>query len=160
MPEVFPMSICYLRYLAADLLICARCQDNLPNVISRLWRAEFLSSPSNVGGVSDLVRDGRTRGLVPLEDVSALSRAVRMLITDDDLRTLSAESRMIAVTEYAIPRQAERYRKVYEQCWKVAAVNEIAILHCHSSLLKALHSGPVPSRHRKFRVGRDLKSKS
>ena len=70
----------------------------------------------NVGGVCDLVRDGRTGMLVPPEDVSALGRAIRMLIADDALRArLSAESRIIAVTEYPLQRQAERYRKVYEQ---------------------------------------------
>jgi glycosyltransferase involved in cell wall biosynthesis len=103
-------------YSAADLLICPTRQDNLPNVILEAMACGIPVVAFDVGGVSDLVRNNRTGVLVPPEDVSALSRAVRMLITDDALRArLSAESRMIAVTEYPLQRQAERYRKVYEQ---------------------------------------------
>jgi glycosyltransferase involved in cell wall biosynthesis len=103
-------------YSAADLLICTTREDNLPNVILEAMACGIPVVAFDVGGVGDLVRDGRTGVLVAPEDVSALIRAVRLLMTDDALRTrLSAESRMIAVTEYPIQRQAERYRKVYEQ---------------------------------------------
>jgi glycosyltransferase involved in cell wall biosynthesis len=103
-------------YSTADLLICPTRQDNLPNVILEAMACGIPVVAFDVGGVGDLVREGRTGLIVPPEDVSALIRSVRMLITDDHLRTrLSAESRMIAVTDYPIQRQAERYRKVYEQ---------------------------------------------
>jgi glycosyltransferase involved in cell wall biosynthesis len=103
-------------YSAADLLIVPTRQDNLPNVILEGMACGIPVVAFDVGGVSDLVRDGRTGLLVPPEDVSALSRAMRVLITDDALRTrLSAESRAVAVTEYSLRHQAERYRKAYGQ---------------------------------------------
>jgi glycosyltransferase involved in cell wall biosynthesis len=103
-------------YSAADLLICPTRQDNLPNVILEAMACGIPVVAFDVGGVSDLVRDGQTGVLVPPQDVSALSRAIRMLVADDALRArLSAESRVIAVTEYPLQLQAERYRKVYEQ---------------------------------------------
>ena len=103
-------------YSAADLLICPTRQDNLPNVILEAMACGIPVVAFDVGGVSDLVRDGQTGVLVPAEDISALRGAIRMLMTDDAMRArLSAESRMIAVTEYSLQLQAERYRKVYEQ---------------------------------------------
>jgi glycosyltransferase involved in cell wall biosynthesis len=62
------------------------------------------------------VQKGRTGVLVQPQGVSALIRAIRMLMADDALRArLPVKSRMIANTEYPLQRQAERYRKVYEQ---------------------------------------------
>jgi glycosyltransferase involved in cell wall biosynthesis len=123
-------------YSAADLLICPTRQDNLPNVILEAMACGIPAVAFDVGGVGEVVRDGRTGVLVAPEDVSALIRAVRMLITDDELRTrLSAESRMIAVTEYPIERQAERYRKVYERMLESRGCERNATLHCEPSVL-------------------------
>ncbi len=103
-------------YSAADLLVCPTRQDNLPNVVLEAMACGIPVVGFEVGGMSDLVRNGQTGLLVPPEDVPALNRAISMLMADDALRArMSAENRMIAVSEYGLQRQAERYKKVYEQ---------------------------------------------
>jgi glycosyltransferase involved in cell wall biosynthesis len=69
---------------------------------------------SDVGGQSDLVRDGRTGALVPPGDAAALGRALARLLSDRTLaEAQGAAARQVALAEYGRERVLDRLEAVY-----------------------------------------------
>ena len=69
-----------------------------------------------VGGVPDVVRPGLTGYLAEPEDTNDLRNGVIQLLEDHDLRNRMSESyRTIAVDEYSLELQVERYIKTYRE---------------------------------------------
>lgn len=72
---------------AADVLVHASVRgDPLPTVILEAMASGCCIVASDVGGVGEMVRDGREAELVPPGDVETLHRALRKLIENDELR--------------------------------------------------------------------------
>jgi glycosyltransferase involved in cell wall biosynthesis len=104
-----------LAYSAADLFAFPTRADNLPIVLQESMACGTPMVSFDVGGVSDLVRPGITGLLASAEDVEAFTAQVVTLLTQPELRhTLAAQCRQIAVAEYALDLQAQRYKALYE----------------------------------------------
>jgi glycosyltransferase involved in cell wall biosynthesis len=69
---------------------------------------------TRVGGLPDLVEDGRTGTLVPPRDPAALSDAIDQLISDPDRRAAVASAARERAEEFSIDRIAERFGSMYE----------------------------------------------
>jgi len=101
-------------YSAADLFVAPSLQDNLPNTVLESLACGTPVVGFKTGGLPDMVRSGSTGALVPTGDVRSLSEAIVSLLNDQSLRSgLSNECRRIAVSEYALHHQAERYQALY-----------------------------------------------
>ncbi len=105
-----------IAYSAADLFIFPTRADNLPLVLQESMACGTPIVSFDIGGVPDLVRPMVTGYLAKPEDAQDFCDGIVTLLEDDQLRqTMSANCRAIAITEYSLKLQAERYIKLYQQ---------------------------------------------
>lgn len=82
---------------AADIFINTNRVDNTPVAVIEAGAMGLPVVATDVGGVSELIRDGDTGLLVPDDDDEAMAAAVLRLVDDPDLaRRLSANGRALA----------------------------------------------------------------
>lgn len=102
-------------YSAADLFVIPSLQDNLPNTVLEAMACGTPTLGFDIGGIPDMVRPGITGMLVPPADAPALGAAmVRLFQEPENLRQMGENCRRIALEEYPLTLQAERYAKLYE----------------------------------------------
>jgi len=105
-----------LVYSVADLFVISSLQDNLPNTVIESLSCGTPVVGFDVGGIRDMVRSSVTGLLATPQDVKALKSAIIQLLRDDERRKeMAANCRHIAVEEYSLEVQAQRYVELYEQ---------------------------------------------
>ena len=105
-----------LAYSAADLFIFPTRADNLPLVLQESMACGTPMVSFDIGGVPDLVRPMVTGYLAKTEDAKDFCNGIVKLLEDDQLRqTMSDNCRAIALAEYPLELQAERYIKLYKE---------------------------------------------
>jgi glycosyltransferase involved in cell wall biosynthesis len=103
-------------YSTADVFVSPTREDNLPNVLVEAMSCGVPTVAFDVGGVPDIVRPGVTGLLATAEDVRSLRHAIVTILSDNEKReSMSRASRRIALGEYGLELQAERYRQLYLQ---------------------------------------------
>jgi glycosyltransferase involved in cell wall biosynthesis len=100
-------------YSAADVFALPSLRENLPNTVIEALACGIPVVAHRVGGVSEMVRPGVTGELVDVGDVGSLAAAIVDLAARS--RDLSVECRRVAVTEYSLDMQSERYERLYQQ---------------------------------------------
>ena len=109
-------------YSAADLFVLPSLQDNLANTVLEAMACGVPVVSFNAGGTPDMVRPGLTGQLVPAFDVSALAAMiVQLLNTPGLLKTMSAHCRRVALDEYPLTLQAQRYAELYKTLFSGSA---------------------------------------
>jgi glycosyltransferase involved in cell wall biosynthesis len=104
-----------LVYSAADIFVIPSLQDNLPNTVLEAMACGIPVVGFDVGGISDMVREGHTGCLVGVGDLAGLQRAIDGLMQDQVLRAaMSKACRQVAVDEYGLERQAQAYSDLYK----------------------------------------------
>jgi len=102
-------------YSAADLLVLPSLQDNLANTILEAMACGVPVVSFDSGGTPDMVRPGLTGQLVPAFDVYALAAAIMKLLNAPALlKKMSAHCRRVALAEYSLTLQAQRYAELYK----------------------------------------------
>jgi glycosyltransferase involved in cell wall biosynthesis len=105
-----------IAYSAADLFIFPTRADNLPLVLQESMACGTPMVSFEIGGVPDLVRPMITGYLAKPENAKDMADGIVQLLEDNDLReTMSQECRAIALQEYSVELQAQRYINLYEQ---------------------------------------------
>ena len=105
-----------IAYSAADLFIFPTRADNLPLVLQESMACGTPMVSFKVGGVPDLVRHGITGYLANPGDTKDFSQGILQLLEEQELReSMSQNCRGIAVEEYALKLQAQRYIDLYHQ---------------------------------------------
>ena len=105
-----------MLYSAADIFVFPTRADNLPLVLQESMACGTPMLSFNVGGVPDLVRPGVTGLLADPENTRDLNaKLVQLLEADDERAEMRKRCREIAVGEYSIELQRDRYVKIYEQ---------------------------------------------
>ncbi len=103
-------------YSAADLFVIPSLQDNLPNTTIEALACGIPTIGSNVGGIPEVIRDGRTGLLVPPSDPTALRQAIVSLLAKPERRVSMAEqSRRLALQEYSLDVQTQSYQSLYQE---------------------------------------------
>jgi glycosyltransferase involved in cell wall biosynthesis len=103
-------------YSAADLFLFPTRADNLPLMLQESMACGTPMVSFEVGGVPDLVRPGITGYLAHPEDVVDFRQGIVQLLEDDGLRShLKKQCRDIALQEYAIELQTQRYAELYQK---------------------------------------------
>jgi glycosyltransferase involved in cell wall biosynthesis len=101
-------------YSAADVYLCPSLADNLPNTLLESVACGTPVAAFEVGGVPDVVRPGVTGLLAAAGDTNRLCQAALELLENrTKCLELSANCRRIAVAEYALDLQAQRFQKLY-----------------------------------------------
>jgi glycosyltransferase involved in cell wall biosynthesis len=105
-----------VAFSAADLLVFPTRSDNLPLVLQESIACGTPMVSFRVGGVPDMVRPGITGYLAEPEDAADLSSGIVKLLEDHQLREQMRQNcRSIALAEYSLELQAQRYLDLYQQ---------------------------------------------
>ena len=103
-----------IAYSAADLFIFPTRADNLPLMLQESLSCGLPVISFDIGGVPDLVRPGVTGYLAVAEDIKDFSHGIIQLLEDKNLRDhMSKQCRDIALQEYSLALQAQRYIDLY-----------------------------------------------
>lgn len=103
-----------LVYAAADVYVSTSLADNLPLTVMEAMSCGTPVVGVDVGGMSDLVRDGETGALVTRRDPATLAGALSTVLDATDGR-LGAGARSLIERDFTLERQAERYRALYRE---------------------------------------------
>ena len=105
-----------IAYSAADLFVFPTRADNLPLVLQESMACGTPMVSFDVGGVPDLVRPKVTGYLAAPEDANDLCNRIVQLLANNDLRQkMRLNCREIALKEYPLELQAQRYIQLYQQ---------------------------------------------
>jgi len=98
----------------SDFFVFPSYSEGLPNSLLEAMACGLPVIASRIGGVVDVVEDGRSGILFEPGDVSGLASAMIRLIEDVELRQrLGIEARKKIVEDFSIDRVADRYIKLY-----------------------------------------------
>ncbi|WNZ43999.1 glycosyltransferase family 4 protein [Leptolyngbya boryana CZ1] len=108
-----------IAYSAADLFVFPTRADNLPLVLQESLACGTPIVSFKVGGVPDMVRPGITGYLAQPEDAEDLKNGIVQLLDDPELRSqMRKNARAIALSEYTLDHQAQRYLELYQSILK------------------------------------------
>jgi glycosyltransferase involved in cell wall biosynthesis len=104
-----------LAYNAANLFVSPTLADNLPLVLLESLACGTPVVSFDVGGVPEMVRHMETGFLADRGDVGHLAHGISVLLDDDELcARMRRRCRDVAVAEYGLALQAERYLALYQ----------------------------------------------
>lgn len=113
---VFSDRLKSIAYSAADLFILPTHADNLPLVLQESMACGTPMVSFKVGGVPDLVRPDITGYLAKPGDMEDLCTGIVQLLEDKALRRCMGQNcRTVALQEYSLELQAQRYIELYQQ---------------------------------------------
>ena len=99
---------------AADVFVLSSIREGLPVSLLEAMASGTAIASTSVGGIPEVIQDGKTGLLVPPEDAAALAGAIGTLLGDDELRrTLGMEARKVVEEGFSIKQIAERIGELY-----------------------------------------------
>ena len=109
-------SLLNLYYNAADVFVAPSLADNLPNTLLEATAAGTPCVAFNVGGCSEVVRDGLTGFTARVNDIEDLAACINRTLdmTESQRAEMGSACRQVAEVEYGLGLQAQRYIKVFE----------------------------------------------
>jgi glycosyltransferase involved in cell wall biosynthesis len=103
-------------YGAFDLVVQSSMSEGMPNVLLEAASAGRPLVATAAGGSGEIVVDGETGLLVPIEDLDALVGALRRAIDDPDLRLrLGASARAHVDAKFGMARYVREFGDLYEE---------------------------------------------
>ena len=105
-----------LYYNCADVFVLPSLADNLPNTLLEATAAGTPSVAFNVGGCSEIVRDGETGFIARYKDSEHLAECIEHVLTmrEEERNEMRRRCREVAEREYGLDLQARRYVKLFE----------------------------------------------
>jgi glycosyltransferase involved in cell wall biosynthesis len=102
-------------YPAFDIVALASDREGLPNVLLEAGAAGCAMVATAAGGAVEIVIDGMTGLLVPVNDVDALAGALGRLVADPDLRvSLGMAARRHVAEAFGMDRFVAEFATLYE----------------------------------------------
>ncbi|MDI6751683.1 MAG: glycosyltransferase [bacterium] len=100
----------------SDIFAFSSLFEGLPRAIMEAMAASLPVVATDVGGVSELVNDGKTGFLVKAEDAQALAESIEKLLLDKDLRKRMGEAGMEKIQkEFSMDRLVKEMEEIYTQ---------------------------------------------
>ncbi|MGY6215413.1 glycosyltransferase [Methylolobus aquaticus] len=125
-----------LIYSAADLLALPSREDNLPNILLEAMACGTPGVAFAVGGIADVIENGRNGLSVPPLDTGGMASAIANLLQDSASAAALGEAARRSVAErYTLDAQAAQYEALFGDC---------------------LAELPTPARSRMFRLSGDV----
>jgi glycosyltransferase involved in cell wall biosynthesis len=101
---------------ASDIFIFPSFSEGMPNSLLEAMACGLPVIASKIGGVVDVVEDGKSGILFEAGDVSGLASAMVRLLNDNELRfKLGAEARKRIVENFSIDKIADEYINLYKE---------------------------------------------
>jgi glycosyltransferase involved in cell wall biosynthesis len=103
------------RLAAADIFVLPSESEAFPNAVLEAMAAGLPVIASAVGGIAEVVQDGRTGLLVPPRNAAALSRQICRLMSDRALGgSLAAAGRSLVEARYSFDRMVAAIDRLYD----------------------------------------------
>jgi glycosyltransferase involved in cell wall biosynthesis len=105
------------RQRLADSQVFVLCSawEGLPGAVMEAMAASLPVVGTNVNGTDELVLDGETGYLVPVDDVDALADAIERLVRDPELRARMGAAGRERILDYSLERYADRRESFYRR---------------------------------------------
>jgi len=101
---------------AADIFVNPSLTEGLPLTVMEAMAMERAVVATDVGGTSDLIRNGENGFLIPSRDVGSLASAIRTLALDDKLRQrMGLAGRDTIMKDFSWSSITQKVEKVYEE---------------------------------------------
>ncbi|WP_139556963.1 glycosyltransferase [Methylotetracoccus oryzae] len=106
-----------LIYSAADLVALPSREDNLPNILLEAMACGTPAVAFAVGGIADVIENGRNGLSVPPLDTGGMASAIANLLEDSATAAALGEAARRSVTErYTLDAQAGQYEALFGCC--------------------------------------------
>lgn len=103
-------------YSAADIFIITSTIDNFPNVVLESLACGTPVVGFRVGGIPDMIQQGRTGILVDAGSTGQTAAAIGQILADPSTyEQMRLNCRQQAVAEYSLEIQAKRYLELYQE---------------------------------------------
>lgn len=107
------------HYARATLAVLSSRHEGLPNVVLEAMACGLPVVATDVGGLSEVVRDGTTGRLVPAGDPPALARALAGVLADPGgRRDMGREARRLAEEEFSLQTMVRRHEEAFTRAWE------------------------------------------
>jgi glycosyltransferase involved in cell wall biosynthesis len=104
------------KYATANLFLFPSRHEGMPNAVLEAMASGLPVIATRIAGNEDLVEDGRTGVLVPVEDVEALQQALRELLNDAEKRESMGRAGRARVEQmYGWQPVAAQYQSILEK---------------------------------------------
>jgi glycosyltransferase involved in cell wall biosynthesis len=101
---------------AMDIFVLPSLKEGLGLSLLEAFASGKACIASDVGGISDIVKDGENGMLFPVGDAKVLGRAIARLLDDEKLRgELGSSAKALAVERFSIGTMAEKTISLYEE---------------------------------------------
>lgn len=103
---------------AADAYVMSSSREGLPNVLLEAHATGLPAVATNVGGNSEVVRDGVTGFIVPPQNPDALAEAMRRItgLSESDRQQMESAARQHIVENYSIEHVVNLWEQLYHDC--------------------------------------------
>jgi glycosyltransferase involved in cell wall biosynthesis len=109
-------------YLAAfDLFVLPSLREGLGSILVDAMQFGLPIVASAVGGIPDVVEEGKTGLLVPARDADSLAEAIIRLYTDAEMRNAMSNAARRRAENYYPESMIERYWRLYQKIHPVFA---------------------------------------
>jgi glycosyltransferase involved in cell wall biosynthesis len=106
-------------FSAADVVVLPYLEVSLSAVLVTAYEYARPVIVTAVGGLPEMVEEGKTGLIVPAGDVQALASALVALLEDPSrCREMGAQARRLAEARHSWPAIARQTAEVYEQVWR------------------------------------------
>ncbi len=104
------------HFARAGIAVLSSANEGMPNALLEAMAMGLPCVGTDVGGVGELIRHGRTGLVVPAGDPAAMAGALDRLLSDEAFRlSAGAAGRATAVAEHALSGVAERHAAILER---------------------------------------------
>jgi glycosyltransferase involved in cell wall biosynthesis len=98
-----------------DIVVHSSDMEGMPYVILYAMGLGKPAVASSVGGIPDLIEEGKTGFLTPPGDAQSLARAIRILLSDPELRTrMGSEARRRYESCFTLQRMIDLHERLYD----------------------------------------------
>lgn len=107
---------------AFEMVALASLHEGMPNVVMEAMTRGVAVVATAVGGIPELVEDGKTGCLVPSRDSGALAEAIIAVLGDDRYRhDLGSKGREFIMAKFSMGLMVEAVERLYEEMYGVSS---------------------------------------
>jgi glycosyltransferase involved in cell wall biosynthesis len=106
-------------YPAFDLFVLSSLWEGMPYVVLEAMASRLAVVATRIPGMEDVVVEGETGSLVPLDSTGEIARAISSLLADREKRSRMGEAGRARVErEFTLPRFIAEHERLYEELVK------------------------------------------